>query len=488
MNEVSTYREFQLMGDKESVSFDGLAYSIFVYNTNEDLCFHERVEISGTAIVTKFSEGRNSTKALPYIRNLAISRAKGRIDLEYFKRGETYTHRILSSSQDDKSNSIKDEEVEQLVLKSLDTIRRNSPTTYRSELIDLDGIASVLSLDIKRLKYILTIMDECDLVTYSEGVLYVKNSGIQKLKTVTSINMPQAVEKIDHKWDVFISHASEDKTDVVEPLAAELKTYGINVWYDNWTLKLGDSLRKKIDEGLKDSKYGIVVLSPSFLKKDWTNKELAGLMQKEVAYSKENVILPVWHNITPREVFEYSPMISDKLGTNTNYGIPHVAKQIFEVIKGEILSQEISENKQYFVPNISYKYFANESSGDVHEYGLILSAELNSPPFLKGFKMSLIWPKEVKIKYQNGLIIKRDSTWINENQYIEFELTVTDPIYPGERVELVSPDLINQFSYLIDHKSWDAIRTKDLQVYYKVFFERAMPIEGSKHLSEINCF
>ena len=72
---------------------------------------------------------------------------------------------------------------------------------------------------------------------------------------------------MSRKWDFFICHASEDKTEVVEPLAIELYSRGAMVWYDRWTLQIGDNLSAKIDEGLANSSYGIVVLSPSFFQK-----------------------------------------------------------------------------------------------------------------------------------------------------------------------------------------------------------------------------
>lgn len=65
-------------------------------------------------------------------------------------------------------------------------------------------------------------------------------------------------------FDVFISHASEDKADVVRPLAEALKAGGLSVWYDEFELRIGDSLRRKIDRGLAGSRFGIVVLSKAF--------------------------------------------------------------------------------------------------------------------------------------------------------------------------------------------------------------------------------
>jgi hypothetical protein len=121
----------------------------------------------------------------------------------------------------------------------------------------------------------------------------------------------------EHKtYDVFISHASEDKEDFVRPLAEKLAAAGIEVWYDEYTLKFGDSIRRKIDAGLRNSRFGLVILSPSFFKKDWTQHELDGLVAKEIGGGK--VILPIWHRVTRDEVVAQSPTLADKLALNSS--------------------------------------------------------------------------------------------------------------------------------------------------------------------------
>ncbi len=132
--------------------------------------------------------------------------------------------------------------------------------------------------------------------------------------------------------DVFISHASEDKDEIVRPLAMALKNAGLSVWYDEFELKIGDSLRQKIDKGLAKSKFGIVVLSKSFIRKGWTNYELDGIITKVV--SGEQVLLPIWHNITKQEVVDFSPSIADKLARNTaNFTVDEIAIEISELIR-----------------------------------------------------------------------------------------------------------------------------------------------------------
>jgi len=135
------------------------------------------------------------------------------------------------------------------------------------------------------------------------------------------------------QYDVFISHASEDKDAVVRPLANALKDRGVVVWYDEFEMRIGDSLRRKIDKGLANSRFGIVVISRDFIKKGWTNYELDGIMTRAV--SGEQILLPVWHNITKKEVVDYSPSLADKVARNTAVNtVEEIADEIASLIQG----------------------------------------------------------------------------------------------------------------------------------------------------------
>jgi len=135
----------------------------------------------------------------------------------------------------------------------------------------------------------------------------------------------------DKKWDAFICHASEDKTAVAQPLAERLQNHGCKIWYDDITLKIGDSLSRSINHGLANSQYGIVIISHNFFSKDWPQKELEGLVARENHGKK--IILPVWHKITHEEVVGYCPILADKLATDTKDGLDSVASRIINVIK-----------------------------------------------------------------------------------------------------------------------------------------------------------
>ncbi len=138
----------------------------------------------------------------------------------------------------------------------------------------------------------------------------------QPLQLKTTKGKTMDANRNVHEYDVFICHASEDKQSVVDPLTNELIGRGVKVWYDQSILKIGDSLTKKIDEGLAKSKYGIVILSRAFFEKNWPQRELAGLTQKEMLDGTK-VILPIWHNVTRDEVAKYSLPLADKMAGNT---------------------------------------------------------------------------------------------------------------------------------------------------------------------------
>lgn len=139
-------------------------------------------------------------------------------------------------------------------------------------------------------------------------------------------------------WDIFISHASEDKKDFVQPLASALDAFGVKVWYDAFTLRLGDSLSRSIDQGLAKSDYGLVILSPAFLSKRWPEYEIRGLTAKELSGGK--VILPVWHNVSRDDVLNFSPTLSDKIAIKSDGLTPlQIAVRVIEVVRPEIFER-----------------------------------------------------------------------------------------------------------------------------------------------------
>lgn len=152
-------------------------------------------------------------------------------------------------------------------------------------------------------------------------------------KTTTSFRPTLVQKENNEQYDVFVSHAWEDKKDFVDKLVTELNALGVKVWYDQRQISWGDSMRERIDEGLSRSKFGIVVISPNYIAegKYWTKTELDGLFQVESVSGK--TILPIWHNITKEEVLEYSPMIAGRFAMTSASMTPgEIANEMSEML------------------------------------------------------------------------------------------------------------------------------------------------------------
>ena len=135
--------------------------------------------------------------------------------------------------------------------------------------------------------------------------------------------------------DVFICHATEDKDSVARPVAKGLSSAGLSVWYDEFSLELGDSLRRSIDHSLADSRYGVVILSPNFFKKNWPQAELDGLFAKEM--SGDKTILPVWHELDHKDLLQKSPLLADRVAAKTSDGIDAVIEKNLNALEPERL-------------------------------------------------------------------------------------------------------------------------------------------------------
>ena len=152
------------------------------------------------------------------------------------------------------------------------------------------------------------------------------------VRNVTQEQVPGVEAPDEQVFDVFISHTSEDKDEVVRPLATALRDAGLSVWYDEFELRIGDSLRRKIDKGLASSRFGVVVLSRDFFGRGWPEYELDGLVTRTV--SGEQVLLPVWHDVTKREVMDYSPSLADRVARSTaTHTVEEIATEIVDVIR-----------------------------------------------------------------------------------------------------------------------------------------------------------
>lgn len=162
-----------------------------------------------------------------------------------------------------------------------------------------------------------------------------KSAPLASLNGIRHERPPIVPDDNGETWDVFISHASEDKGAVAEPLAEELRARGLKVWLDKTALRIGDSLRRKIDYGLSHSTFGVVILSKSFFAKGWPQYELDGIIGMSV--NGEQRMLPIWHEISRDEIANQSPSMVDKIARNTAIStVAEIADEIAEVIRDAV--------------------------------------------------------------------------------------------------------------------------------------------------------
>jgi hypothetical protein len=152
-----------------------------------------------------------------------------------------------------------------------------------------------------------------------------------------SFRGPSYAAQIDKmlKPIAFISHDSRDKEGIVRPLAQGLQQLGLPVWYDEFSLHVGDSLRESIEAGLKTTRFCILVLTPNFLSKGgWPKREYDTAFTRELL-EDVRLFLPVWHDVTKEDVFAYSPILADRVGVPWSIGVEQVCRKLFAAIERE---------------------------------------------------------------------------------------------------------------------------------------------------------
>ena len=144
-----------------------------------------------------------------------------------------------------------------------------------------------------------------------------------------------------YEYDAFISHAVEDKIPIANELCAKLENAGLRIWYSGKELGVGDSIEKTIEKGLHRSRYGIVILSPTYLAKNWTIREFYTLLAKEI--EEQKVILPVLYNVTVEDLKNKDLLMADRFAVDASRGLDFVvAKLVSEIRKPKVAQPKMA--------------------------------------------------------------------------------------------------------------------------------------------------
>jgi TIR domain len=176
--------------------------------------------------------------------------------------------------------------------------------------------------------------------------------------------------------ELFISHASEDKDTFVRPLADALIQHpGFKVFYDEYSLVMGNSLLESISKGLHKCDFGIVVFSPDFLRKKWPQVELDGLFARETIERK--IILPVWHNVGRDEILAQYPSFADRIASKSIHGVERVVSDILRAIQVSQRTKEINTPIMNKLESLADKAAVRARSDELRNsrQGVALAAE-----------------------------------------------------------------------------------------------------------------
>ena len=123
----------------------------------------------------------------------------------------------------------------------------------------------------------------------------------------------QAVARPDRR-DLFLCHAWPDRQGSAAELYEALKSNGSTVWFSEQDLALGTLMIREIDKGLRNSRVGIVLVTPALL----ASLEAEGVAEKELAVLlNTRRVIPVLHGVTFNELNDISPMLASHSGLST---------------------------------------------------------------------------------------------------------------------------------------------------------------------------
>lgn len=135
-------------------------------------------------------------------------------------------------------------------------------------------------------------------------------SFIDKMNGISTVSVPKYQAKSLPEYDVFISHASKDKADLVEELYQSLSKLGVAIFYDKESLEWGDNWKDRILTGTKKAEFAIIVISENFFDREWTERELSEFLNRQNR-NGQKLILPILHNITVSQLQKKYPSVAD---------------------------------------------------------------------------------------------------------------------------------------------------------------------------------
>ena len=148
----------------------------------------------------------------------------------------------------------------------------------------------------------------------------------------------------DHNKRLFISYSSKDR-EFVSRIASDLKSYGVDVWWDKWEMKVGDSINKKIQEGISSAGWLAVILSPNSVKSPWVEREISAALVRELEL-KDVFVLPILHEDCEIPLFLRDKVYADfrqSFAEGLGMLLARVTSTIDPAICSRLMSEEVDQ-------------------------------------------------------------------------------------------------------------------------------------------------
>lgn len=180
-------------------------------------------------------------------------------------------------------------------------------------------------------------------------------------------------------YQLFISYASEDE-DYATSLAKSLSYFGLKVWFAPLSLNIGDKLLDSINAGLMASEYGLLLLSPKYLAKQWTRYELDVLHRRHIEDNKK--LFPLWHGVEKAQIDKWNPGLTSIVAMKSTEELSSISEKIADIIYQDCPIRGISpiyEDPQWrFLQGCGELQANNENGG---AFNLFEAAEFSDEDF-----------------------------------------------------------------------------------------------------------
>lgn len=152
-----------------------------------------------------------------------------------------------------------------------------------------------------------------------------------EIRTLTPVReKAEERSKVLDLRDVFLCHAWDDRKEAAKELHDSLESKGVTIWFSEKDVALGAPLLREIDKGLANSRVGIVLVTPSFIKRikgeGIADKELSALLARDL-------LVPIVHDTTFDNLRDVSPLLGSRSGLSTiEDSIDTIASKLAELV------------------------------------------------------------------------------------------------------------------------------------------------------------